>query len=246
MIDLAKLAKKIKINQVLNVDRQKVKNGELPKKVKPLTVKMVRAAAHIDKQTDYIPKEDLDRIIGVARAHALWLHMDVLKHVFKFTGKQLLIYYDKLKDVYAHAIDDNSGGTVEDIIKTTVHGSRKDDSGNMDYPEYEVTPFDPKGVLYEHYVDKYSSMKKSLAEYKQMQRTFIEFDKCEVASMLVLKDYFGFAHVRLCRFIDTLRQSFKNATWKLYEGKIKYFEKLCKMEFCEFATIKGGKGVFWY
>lgn len=99
---MARLAKKIKINQVLNVDRQKVKKGELPKKVKPLTVKMVRAAAHIDRQTDYIPKDDLDRIISVARAHALWLHMDVLKHVFKFTGKQLMIYRDKLKDVYVH------------------------------------------------------------------------------------------------------------------------------------------------
>ena len=49
---MAKLAKKIKINQVLNVDRQKVKKGELPKNAKPLTVKMVRAAAHIDKQTE--------------------------------------------------------------------------------------------------------------------------------------------------------------------------------------------------
>ena len=81
VIDLAKLAKKIKINQVLNVDRQKVKKGELPKNAKPLTVKMVRAAAHIDRQTDYIPKDDLDRIIGVARAHALWLHMDVLNFI---------------------------------------------------------------------------------------------------------------------------------------------------------------------
>ena len=45
VIDLAKLAKKIKINQVLNVDRQKVKKGELPKNAKPLTVKMVRAEA---------------------------------------------------------------------------------------------------------------------------------------------------------------------------------------------------------
>lgn len=81
---MAKLAKKIKINQVLNVDRQKVKNGELPKKVKPLTVKMVRAAAHIDKQTDY-PKrgfgQDYRRCQGTcfvvahgcAEAH-LWLY----------------------------------------------------------------------------------------------------------------------------------------------------------------------------
>lgn len=243
---MAKLAKKIKINQVLNMDRQKMKSGEISKDAKPLTVKMIRAAAHVDKQTDYIPKENLDRIISVARAHALWLHMDVLKQVFNFTSKQLLIFHAKLKDVYVHAIDDTSGGTVEDIIRTTVHGSRQKDSGNMGYHEYEVAPFDTKGTLYEHYVEKYRSMERCLSEYKMMQRTFIEFDKCEVASMLVLKDYFGFAHVRLRRFIDTLRQDFKNATWKLYEGKIKYLEKLCKTEFQEFAAIKGGKGVFWY
>lgn len=243
---MAKLTKKIKINQVINVDRQKIKSGEIPKDVRPMTVKMVRAAARICKQTDYIRKDDLDRIISVARAHALWLHMDVLKHIFSFTSKQLLIYRDKLHSVYKHAIDDTSGGTVEDIIRTTVHGSRQEDEGNMGYPEYEAVPFDPRGVVYEHYVDKYSSMEKSLSEYKMMQRTFIEFDKCEVASMLVLKDYFGFAHVRLRRFIDTLRQSFKNATWKLYEDKIIYFEKLCKTDFSEFAAIKGGKGVFWY
>ena len=96
---MAKLAKKIKINQVLNMDRQKMKSGEISKDAKPLTVKMIRAAAHVDKQTDYIPKENLDRIISVARAHALWLHMDVLKQVFNFTSKQLLIFHAKLKDV---------------------------------------------------------------------------------------------------------------------------------------------------
>lgn len=241
---MAKLAKKIRLNKVITADRQHMKeNGS---RAKQLSVRRVRNASHIDRKTDYIPKESLDRIIGVARAHALWLHMDVLKHVFKFTSKQLMEYHDKLQGVFAHAIDDTSGGTVDDIVRTTVHGSRKDDAGNMGYPEYEIPVFDPDGKLYDYYADKYCSVEKSLSEYKQMHRTFIEFDKCEVASMLVLKDYFGFAHVRLCRFIDTLRQSFKNATWKLYESKIKYFEKLCRTEFSEFAAIKGGKGVFWY
>ena len=241
---MAKLAKKIRLNKVITADRQHMK--ETGGKVKQLSVRRVRNASHIDRKTDYIPKESLDRIIGVARAHALWLHMDVLKHVFKFTSKQLMEYHDKLQGVFAHAIDDTSGGTVDDIIRTTVHGSRKDDAGNMGYPEYEIPVFDPDGKLYDYYADKYCSVERCLSEYKQMHRTFIEFDKCEVASMLVLKDYFGFAHVRLCRFIDTLRQSFKNATWKLYESKIKYFEKLCRTEFSEFAAIKGGKGVFWY
>ena len=58
------------------------------------------------------------------------------------------------------------------------------------------------------------------------------------------------AEQKLCPPCDMLAvdemQSFKNATWKLYEGKIKYFEKLCKTEFSEFAAVKGGKGVFWY
>ena len=50
----------------------------------------------------------------------------------------------------------------------------------------------------------------------------------------------------LRRFVENLRESFRNATWKLYEAKIRYFEKLCKTDFGEFAAIKGGKGVFWY
>ena len=220
---MAKLAKKIKLNKLITVDKQ-----------------------HIDKKTDYIPKENLERIIGVARAHALWLHMDVLKHTFGFTGKQLIEYHDRLQGVLTYAIDDASGGTVEDIIRVTVHGSRKEDAGNMGYPEYEQPVFDPNGKLYDHYADKYCSVERCLSEYKQMQRTFIEFDKCEVASMLVLKDYFGFAHIRLRRFVENLRESFRNATWKLYEAKIRYFEKLCKTDFGEFTAIKGGKGVFWY
>ena len=242
---MAKLAKKIKLNKLITADKQHMKETA-GGRVKPLSVRKARAASHIDKKTDYIPKENLERIIGVARAHALWLHMDVLKHTFGFTGKQLIEYHDRLQGVLTYAIDDTSGGTVEDIIRVTVHGSRKEDAGNMGYPEYEQPVFDPNGKLYDHYADKYCSVERCLSEYKQMQRTFIEFDKCEVASMLVLKDYFGFAHIRLRRFVENLRESFRNATWKLYEAKIRYFEKLCKTDFGEFAAIKGGKGVFWY
>ena len=64
--------------------------------------------------------------------------------------------------------------------------------------------------------------------------------------MLVLKDYFGFAHIRLRRFVENLRESFRNASWKLYEEQIKYLEKLCHKKFTEFKAVKGGKGVLWY
>lgn len=64
--------------------------------------------------------------------------------------------------------------------------------------------------------------------------------------MLVLKDYFGFAKVRLKRFIEKLRGYFNQTTWRLYEEKIQYLEKLCHRDFTEFEVIKGGKGVLWY
>ena len=105
---------------------------------------------------------------------------------------------------------------------------------------------DEKGELYSYYVDKYNNMEKSLGEYKKLERTFAEFDKCEVASMLVLKDYFGFARIRLMRFVDKARTYFKGASWKLYEEQIKYLEKLCHKKFTEFKAVKGGKGVLWY
>ena len=74
---MAKLAKKIKLNKLITADKQHMKETA-GGRVKPLSVRRARAANHIDKKTDYIPKENLERIIGVARAHALWLHMDVL------------------------------------------------------------------------------------------------------------------------------------------------------------------------
>lgn len=83
---MGNFAKKIKLNKVLLVDKQKIETGELPKGTKPLNVKQVRAAAVIDRRTDYIPKKDLVRVIRVARAHALWLHMTILKQVFNFTS----------------------------------------------------------------------------------------------------------------------------------------------------------------
>lgn len=243
---MGNFAKRIKLNKVLLADKQKIENGELPKSTKPLNIKQVRAAAIIDKRTDYIPKADLERVIKVARAHALWLHMTILKQAFRFTSTQLLKFYEELQGVYQYAIDDTSAGTTEDIIRVTVHGSPKEDSGNMGYKDYSVPLFDANGSIYEHYVEKYHSLEKSLSEYKKIQRTFIEFDKCELASMLVLKDYFGFAKVRLSRFIESLRKYFNQATWKLYEEKIQYLEKLCHRDFAEFEIIKGGKGVLWY
>lgn len=90
---MGNFAKKIKLNKVLLADKQKIENGELPKSTKPLNIKQVRAAAMIDKRTDYIPKADLERVIKVARAHALWLHMTILKQAFRFTSKQLLKFY---------------------------------------------------------------------------------------------------------------------------------------------------------
>ena len=243
---MGSFAKKIKMNQVILVDKKKIESGELPKHTKPLSVKKVRAGAQIEKQASNIPKKDLKRIVSVARAHALWLHMTILKKVFRFTSSQLLEYHEKLQDVYKYAIDDTSGGTTEDIVRVTVHGSSKKDNGNMDYPEYEAKPFDEKGELYSYYVDKYNDMKKSLTEYKKLERTFEEFDKCEVASMLVLKDYFGFARIRLMRFVEKARTYFKGASWRLYEEQIKYLEKLCHKKFTEFKAVKGGKGVLWY
>lgn len=243
---MGSFAKKIQLNQVMLMDKKKIESGELPRKTRPLSVRQARVGTQIEKRASNIPKEDLKRVIGVARAHALWLHMTILKQVFRFTSSQLLEYHEKLQDVYKYAIDDTSGGTTEDIIRVTVHGNPKEDSGNMGYPEYETKPFDTEGEVYSYYVDKYSNLKKSLTEYKQMERTFIEFDKCEVASMLVLKDYFGFARIRLMRFVEKARTYFKGASWKLYEEQIKYLEKLCRKEFTEFKAVKGGKGVLWY
>lgn len=100
---MAKLAKKIKLNKLITADKQHMKETA-GGRVKPLSVRRARAASHIDKKTDYIPKENLERIIGVARAHALWLHMDVLKHTFGFTGKQLIEYHDRLQGVLTYAI----------------------------------------------------------------------------------------------------------------------------------------------
>lgn len=128
---MGSFAKKIQLNQVMLMDKKKMESGELPRKTRPLSVRQVRVGTQIEKQASNIPKKDLKRIVGVARAHALWLHMTILKKVFRFTSSQLLAYHEKLQDVYKYAIDDTSGGTTEDIIRVTVHGSSKKDSGNM-------------------------------------------------------------------------------------------------------------------
>lgn len=122
---MGSFAKKIQLNQVMLMDKKKIESGELPRKTRPLSVRQARVGTQIEKRASNIPKEDLKRVIGVARAHALWLHMTILKQVFRFTSTQLLTYHEKLQDVYKYAIDDTSGGTTEDIVRVTVHGSSK-------------------------------------------------------------------------------------------------------------------------
>ena len=88
---MGSFAKKIKMNQVILLDKKKIEAGELPKHTKPLSVKKVRAGAQIEKQASNIPKKDLKRIVGVARAHALWLHMTILKQVFIRIHTQVIV-----------------------------------------------------------------------------------------------------------------------------------------------------------
>lgn len=54
---MGSFAKKIKMNQVILVDKKKIESGELPKHTKPLSVKKVRAGAQIEKQASNIPKK---------------------------------------------------------------------------------------------------------------------------------------------------------------------------------------------
>lgn len=54
---MGSFAKKIKMNQVILLDKKKIEAGELPKHTKPLSVKKVRAGAQIEKQASNIPKK---------------------------------------------------------------------------------------------------------------------------------------------------------------------------------------------
>lgn len=242
---MAKISKKIKINKIIMEDKKSIEKGEIPKGTKPITRKQVRAAVKIDKATDYLPVDEVEKIKSVARAHALWLYMIVLKKHFNITGPKLVAFKEHIKDIYRYAIDDKSIEGTGPIIEYTIRGSKKEDEGNMDYPEFEQEEFDPAGNLYKHFVETSPNLEICMQRYKKMARCFCEFDKCEVAALLVLKDYLGFARKRLKRFIETSRETFQNITWAEYENNILYLEKLCKTTFKEFDCIRGGQGILW-
>ena len=238
MYDMAKFSKKILINQVKRYDRERIK--DMPGR-KPFSTKEIHAAIQEEKRSNYIRADELQKLIDVARGHALWLHMLVLKDAFNFTSKKLLQYREALQSVYKYAIDDTSGGSFDDIVKYTVHGSPKEDEGSFGMPAYELEPFDPDGQV----MDKIQGTPthNPLVIYKRFKRTYYEFQKSEVASMLVLHDRFGFRRIRLQRFIETLRVRYDTGIDN-HQQKMDYLEKLCKTQFNEFNPIRGGKGIF--
>lgn len=238
MYDMAKFSKKILINQVKRYDRERIK--DMPGR-KPFSTREIHAAIQEEKRSNYIRADELRKLIDVARGHALWLHMLTLKEAFHFTSKQLLQYRAELQSVYEYAIDDTSGGSFDDIVKYTVHGSPKDDEGSFGMAGYELEPFDPDGRIMDRIQG--TATQSPLFIYKKFKRTYYEFQKSEVASMLVLHDVFGFRRIRLQRFIETLRVRYDTGIDD-HQKKMDYLEKLCKTQFKEFNPIRHGRGIF--
>ncbi len=235
---MAKFSKKILINQVKRYDRERIK--DMPGR-KPFSTKEIHAAIQEEKRSNYIRADELQKLIDVARGHALWLHMLTLKEAFHFTSKQLLQYRAELQLVYKYAIDDTSGGSFDDIVKYTVHGSPKDDAGSFGLPTYELEPFDADGQIMARIQG--TPTQNPVFIYKKFKRTYHEFQKSEVASMLVLHDVFGFRRIRLQRFIETLRVRYDTGIDD-HQKKMDYLEKLCKTQFKEFNPIRHGRGIF--
>ena len=235
---MAKFSKKILINQVKLIDREKLKDM---RGRKPFSTREIHAAIQEEKRSNYIRADELQKLIDVARGHALWLHMLVLKDGFQFSSRQLLQYRDELQSVYKYAIDDTSGGSFDDIVKYTVHGSPKEDAGSFSMPAYELEPFDPDGQIMARIQG--TPTQNPVFIYKKFKRTYYEFQKSEVASMLVLHDCFGFRRIRLNRFIETLRVRYDTGIDD-HQKKMDYLEKLCKTQFKEFNPIRHGRGIF--
>lgn len=235
---MAKFSKKILINQVKRYDRERIK--DMPGR-KPFSTREIHAAIQEEKRSNYIRADELQKLIDVARGHALWLHMLVLKDGFQFSSRQLLQYRDELQSVYKYAIDDTSGGSFDDIVKYTVHGSPKEDTGSFGLPNYELEPFDADGQIMARIQG--TPTQNPVFIYKKFKRTYYEFQKSEVASMLVLHDCFGFRRIRLNRFIKTLRVRYDTGIDD-HQKKMDYLEKLCKTQFKEFNPIRHGRGIF--
>lgn len=243
---MAKFAKKILINQIKNYGKEK--NMELAPAAggnitcKAFSTKEVRKAIQAERQTNYISVEGLQKLIDIARGHALWLHMMVLKDSFRLSSRQLLIYRQELQSVYRYAMDDTSGGGFMDIVDYTVHGSPKEDAGSFGYTDYDLERFDDSGQIMGSIISQYTG-RAALLRYKKLKRTFYEFQRAEVASMLVLHDYFGFRLRRLRKFISLLRINYGTGI-DHHLDKMAYLEKLCKTRFEEFDPIRHGKGIF--
>ena len=233
--------KKILINKVKLIDKERMTSGEIAQS-RPFKTSEIHRAIKDERRSSYIAADELQKLVAIARAHALWLHMMMLKETFKFTGKQLSEYREKLQDVYKYAFDDASiKAPLESIVAVTVKGSPKDDEGSFGYTDYSQEPFDADGYYFSRINGK--NAYHALHGYKKYKRTYQEFQKTEVASMLVLHDYFGFRVKRLRRFIETVRAKY-DAGIKSYMEFLAYLEKLCKTHITEFDCIRKGQGIF--
>lgn len=137
--------KKILINKIKLIDKARMASGVIAQSRSFKTSEIHRAIKD-ERRSSYIAADELQKLVAIARAHALWLHMVMLKEAFRFTGKQLSEYREKLQDVYKYAFyDAGIKAPLESIVAVTVKGSPKDDEGSFGYTDYSQEPFDADG-----------------------------------------------------------------------------------------------------
>ncbi len=239
---MSRMAKRIVVNKVKLIDKVKMKAGELPGR-KPLKTAQIHYAMKEERAANIIDKDTLDRLISIARAHALWLSMSVLKDIFKLSGKNLVEYCTQLRDVYKYAFDNASAKDIEKAVKYIVRGNPKEEWGAFGMEDFEFMKFDGDDAMKK--IDSMGdiSAKRQLHLYNRYERTFLEFSKAEVAEMLVLHDKFGFRKKRLARFIEAVRSKYEEGVGNHFEI-MSYLEKLCKVHIKEFDCIRAGQGIF--
>ena len=105
--------------------------------------------------------------------------------------------------LYASAIHTGLTGTTEVINKIRLQ--------NFDADGYYLNKIEGKNAY------------QAMHGYKKHQRRYQELQNSEIASMLVLHDYFGFRIKRIRRFIETIRAKYDTGI-KSYMEYLEYLE----------------------
>lgn len=223
---MGRYSRKVHVNQVRRCDKNNDPKG------KPLTNRQIHNGMKLYEKAYKQAERDFDKVERITKAYHLLFTLVVLRKIFKFTPVKMLEFCKRWRNFY-DSMYFKDGAEMSDIHGTVI-GTNKNE-GELCYTDYKLNKFDENQDEFERMPGATNYIK--LLNYCTKENSVGCMNAAEGAAMITLFDYFGFAKIRLKRYIEKVRLLYKiNVQEQLIS--IKYIENVLHQPVPEFDIIR--------